>query len=178
MRIVGTHRIVIAILVCVIYYGVSQAGMREIHIEKKILNHIATDAFSTFYTDQRCTDKNSYRVYLIDNFEQNVHLIPEVRTSHGEMLVKLLLSGRNDIEIHGLNTALSKGLAQVINDLDGGTCIDAVISSTPESNYTVDQLSSLLFNRVRLTPQNILYRRSALRNLMKDIAFTGFPSVE
>lgn len=63
----------------------------------------------------------------IDDFEQNVDIVPEIRTSHGEMLSRLLQSGRNDIAVTTFNTALSKGLAQIIDQLRNGACIDAII---------------------------------------------------
>ena len=63
------------------------------------------------------------RVYLIDNFEQDLYLVPEVRTSHGDMLLRLLQAGRDDIQVRILNTSLSKRLALVIQDLLEGVCV-------------------------------------------------------
>jgi hypothetical protein len=146
--------------------------------EKEISRYITSKGFNTSWSDQRCHDRSTYRVYLIDNFEQRVDLVPEVLTSHGEMLVRLLQADREDIEILVLNTSLSRGLARVIHDLREGACADAVVSSIPGSNYTYDQISSLFSHRVKIASENILYHRSALRTLLRNIAFKGFPSVE
>jgi len=148
------------------------------HIEKKIQDYIRSENFLTFQDDRRCRDAARYRVYLIDSFEQAILLVPEVRTSHGELLVKLLKTGRDDIEVVILNTSLSRGLAQVIQDLLDGACADAVVSSIPGSNYTYDQISSLFPGREPIVPETILYHRSALRQLLRQIAFHGFPSVQ
>lgn len=158
--------------------GVAAADSRGIPIEKAIREHISSPAFRTFQAEGQCHGKPLYRVYLIDNFEQDFHLVPEVLTSHGEMLVKLLRTGREDIEVVVLNTSLSKGLAQVIHDLLEGACADAVVSSVPGSNYTYDQISSLFAGQAPIRKDNILYRRSALRQLLRDIALHGFPSVD
>ena len=136
--------------------------------EKEISRYIASEAFNTFGSDQRCHDRSTYRVYLIDNFEQRVDLVPEVLTSHGEMLVRLLRADREDIEILVRNTSLSRGLAQFIHDLRQGACVDAVVSSIPGSNYTYEQLSSLFSYRVNIRPENILYHRSALRTVLRN----------
>ena len=146
--------------------------------EKTITQYIASEAFTNFSADRRCHDQSTYRVYLIDNFEQRIELVPEVLTSHGEMLVRLLQADREDIEIRVLNTSLSRGLAEVIHDLRQGTCVDAVVSSIPGSNYTYNQISSLFGYRVNIAPENILYHRSALGTLLHNIAVSGFPSVE
>ena len=146
--------------------------------EKEVIRYIASEAFNTSWTDRRCHNRSTYRVYLIDNFEQRVDLVPEVLTSHGEMLLRLLQADREDIEVRVLNTSLSRGLAQVIHDLREGACVDAVVSSTPGSNYTYDQISSLLGYRVNIAAENILYHRSALGTLLRNIAHRGFPSVE
>ena len=147
------------------------------HIEKEIREYIGSDDFRSFQGDRRCHAAVRYRVYLIDSFEQAFNLVPEVRTSHGEMLVRLLRAGRDDIEVVVLNTSLSRGLAQVIQDLAKGACADAVLSSIPGSNYTYDQISSLFPDRTPIGPETILYHRSALRQLLREIAFQGFPSV-
>ncbi len=146
-------------------------------IEKKIIGFISSDAFDAFQADQRCRDERRYRIYVIDNFELKFNLTPEVRTSHGEMLVKLLTSGREDMAPAVLNTSLSKGLALVIQDLIDGNCVDAVISSTPGSNYTYDQIGSLFSPPKKITRENILQYRGALVDLMRRVAFHGFPSV-
>jgi hypothetical protein len=164
-------------MVVLLLADLAWAGPSSASLEKRIRKYIATDAFSRFHADQRCHGRDRYRVYLIDNFEQGIDLVPEVRTSHGHLLAKLLRAGREDIEIRILNTSLSKGLALVIQDLAAGGCADAVVSSVPGSNYTYDQISSLLAWRHTVSPQNILYHRSALRQLLRRIAHRGFPSV-
>lgn len=145
-------------------------------IERKILNHIASPGFAPDQPDRTCRYQGKFVVYLIDNFEQPVQLIPEVRTTHGELLRRILESGRDDIVIKQLNTSLTRGLALVINDLRQGQCADAVISSIPGSNYTYTQINSLLPDIPEIRPQNILRNRERLVNLMEDIAFSGFPS--
>ncbi len=154
------------------------AGARNDRNEEKIRHYVASEDFQTFQADQRCHDRRTYRVYLIDNFEQALHLVPEVLTSHGEMLVRLMQAGRDDIDIRVLNTSLSKGLARVIHDLAAGGCADAVVSAIPGSNYTYEQISSLFAYRIEIAPENILYHRGALRRLLREIALKGFPSVE
>jgi hypothetical protein len=165
-------------VISLLFKGIALSETGAGQIEKTIQNYIASDAFQKIQVDARCHAKPKYRVYLIDNFEQGIHLVPEVRTSHGEMLVKLLQTGRDDIDITILDTALGKGLAQVIQDLVGGACVDAVVSSIPGSNYTYDQISSLLPDQKPIGPENILHHRSTLRTLLRDIAFRGFPSVK
>lgn len=165
-------------LICLLIGFVFRANAGGMQLEKQIIKYIASDAFSTFQADQQCHEQTDYRVYLIDNFEQSFDIVPEVRTSHGEMLVRLLRAGRNDIDIRVLNTSLSKGLAIVINELIDGGCADAVVSSTPGSNYTYDQISTLFLNPVQIKPENILFYRSELKQILRSIAFHGFPSVE
>ena len=169
----------IALLIVFLLLGrFPAAAAKVLHLEKKIRQIIASEDVNTFQEDRRCPDDRKYRVYIIDNFEQGVDLVPEVLTSHGEMLVKILRTGRDDIELIVMNTALSKGLKQVIRDLIEGECVDAVVSSVPGSNYTYRQISTLLPSRPTIDSGNILYYRSALRQLLSDIAFNGFPSVE
>lgn len=117
----------IALLLNLLFRGPSLADWNGMQIEKKMLKYIASDSFGTFQADQRCRGQGRYRVYLIDDFEQDVDIVPEIRTSHGEMLSRLLQSGRNDIAVTTFNTALSKGLAQIIDQLRNGACIDAII---------------------------------------------------
>ncbi len=154
------------------------ADSPETRNEEKARKYIASETFRTLQADRRCHDRSRYRVYLIDNFEQRVHLVPEVLTSHGEMLVRLLQAGREDIDLRVLNTSLGSGLARVIQDLSEGGCVDAVVSAIPGSNYTYDQISSLFAYRLKIRPENILYHRRALRELLREIALAGFPSVE
>ncbi|UCD31379.1 MAG: hypothetical protein JSV38_11325, partial [Desulfobacterales bacterium] len=111
-------------------------------IEKEIIKKITSDLFVEAREDQRCQYKDKYVVYLIDNFEQSVELIPEVTTTHGDLIRKILISGRDDIAVKTLNTSLSKGLAMVIHDLLQDKCADAVISSIPGSNYSYRQINS------------------------------------
>lgn len=172
-------RSLFALLIVFLFLGqFSTAAAKVSHLEKKIRQMVASESFNTFQEDRRCPEDRRYRVYVIDNFDQGVDLVPEVLTSHGEMLVKMLRTGREDIELIILNTALSKGLKQVIRDLIDGECVDAVVSSVPGSNYTYGQISTLLPDQPALDSGNILHYRNALRHLLSDIAFGGFPSVE
>ena len=145
--------------------------------EKTTWKFIATESFRTFQADRRCHDRSAYRIYLIDNFEQPIRLVPEVATSHSEMLVRLLRAGRDDLDIRVLNTSLSKGLTRVLHDLVNGACVDAVVSAIPGSNYTYDQISSLFEYRRVIGPENILYHRRALRELLRDIALRPSTSI-
>ncbi len=166
------------ILLLTVFAGPLRAEWKGGVGEKTTWKFITSESFQTFQADRRCHDRSTYRIYLIDNFEQSIRLVPEIATSHGEMLVRLLRAGRDDLDIRVLNTSLSKGLARVIHDLANGACADAVVSAIPGSNYTYDQISSLFEYRRIIGPENILYHRSALRDLLRDIAFKGFPSVE
>lgn len=147
-------------------------------IEKKVLQLISSDSFIERRWDRRCQYPDSYLVYLVDNFEQKVELVPEVTTSHGELLKRLLLSGRKDILIEEINSSLEKGLALIIDRLANGGCADAVISSIPGSNYTYAQVSTLLINPVELGPDNIQTYKARLAHLIQKIAFQGFPSTQ
>jgi hypothetical protein len=162
--------------------GLADAGVtapvRTTPVEKRILKVLATEHLNAIQRDRHCDRKDRYVVCLIDNFVQPVRIVREVSTSHGEMVLRLLQSGREDIEVRVLNTSLSRGLALIIADVLQGHCVDAVISSTPGSNYTYAQTSSLLLEPTRLGPDNILAYRDSLLGLLKDIAFNGFPSVE
>jgi hypothetical protein len=167
-----------ALLIQVLLAAGGMADTREGQVEKAMLQWIASDDFSALHSDGRCRDPEKYRVSVIDNFDQKVSLVPEVQTSHGEIIVKLLRSGRPDIEVQTYNTALSRGLALVLQDLKAGGCSDAVLSSTPGSNYTYDQIGSLFSGRVRIRPDNIAIYQGALQQLLRRIAFGGFPSVQ
>jgi hypothetical protein len=147
-------------------------------IEREMLGYIETDEFRALQMDRHCQGRNKYRIYLIDNFDLKFDIVPGVRTSHGEMVLKLLKAGRNDIEVTTLNTSLCKGLAQVINEIVEGACVDAVISAVPGSNYTYEQISSLFGDKISVNPDNIKSCRNALISLLQRIAFDGFPSVE
>ena len=151
---------------------------RQVQIEKKMAQYIASEDFADLHEDRRCHFEAKYRICLIDNFEQKFPLVPVVETSHGEMLLKLLLSGRDDIEVEVYNTSLSKGLAKALEYLACGGCLDAVISSVPGSNYTYDQIGSLFDDRGPVTAENISEHRDDLKRLLRDIALHGFPSVQ
>ena len=146
-------------------------------IEKEILRHIRAETFSGISKDQRCQYQDKYVVYLIDNFEQPVELIPEITTTHGELVKKILVSGRNDIIVKTLNTSLSKGLASVLENLMQGECADAVISSIPGSNYSYSQINSFFYNETVIHEDNILDYQEDLKKFLKEIAIKGFPSV-
>lgn len=154
------------------------AEHRKSNIEKNILKFIVSDDFKGLAGDKRCGDQKEYHVYLIDSFGQRIEIIPEIHTTHGEMVEKLLRSGRDDIRVTIYNTSLSRGLAQVIDDIRDGGCADAVISSTPGSNYTYEQISGLLFHREKIDRHNILAYRDELKQLVRQIAVSGFPSVK
>lgn len=147
-------------------------------MEKKMLKYIASDRFHKALTVRTCRYDKKFVVYLIDNFDQPIQLTPEVTTTHGELLRRILRSGRDDIVIKPLNTSLTRGLAMVINDLREGKCADAVISSTPGSNYTYRQIESLFPGHPGITPQTILSFRKKLLHLLSRIAFSGFPSAK
>jgi hypothetical protein len=172
-------RSLVALLIVFLFLGrFSVAAAKVSHLEKKIRQIVTSKDFKTFQEDRRCPDDRKYRVYMIDNFDQGVDLVPEVLTTHGEMLLKILKAGRDDIELTIMNTALSKGLKQVVSDLIEGDCVDAVLSSVPGSNYTYGQISTLLPGQPTINSGNILNYRNALRHLLMDIAVDGFPSVE
>ena len=158
--------------------GMFSAEAGDFRIERKILKYIASDEFRALQSDRRCPGNSKYHVYLIDNFDLKFDIVPGVRTSHGEMVLKLLEAGREDIRVTVLNIALCKGLAQVINDILAGACVDAVVSSVPGSNYTYDQISSLLGDGVSVKPENIAFYSGALTSLLRRIAFDGYPSVK
>ena len=170
--------VLMSVLIHLIFAGAAAAAPRSASVEKNIWARIVSVDFGTLQTDQRCHEQDRYGVYLIDNFEQHVDLVPEVMTSHGEMLARLLKAGRDDIEVRALNTSLEKGLTQVLHDLVEGGCADAVVSAIPGSNYTYGQITSLLDPQVEIHSRNILEHRPDLRQLLRDIAIRGFPSVD
>lgn len=173
------NRIVASVICFCLALTAAQSGYaRYSRSEIKTLQFIATSDLKAIKRDDPCRSSDKYVVYLIDNFTQTVKLIPEVKTSHGEMLMKMLLSGRANIEVKKFNTPLSIGLAKTIKDLVEGKCIDAVVSSTPGSNYTYNQISSLFQYKVKIDADNILSYRNSLRQLLNRIAFHGFPSVD
>lgn len=152
---------------------------RETPLELQLLHQIRTGVFfEQKRTDYRCKNQENYTIYLIDNFDEYHSIIPELSLSHGQIVQALVESGSsNNFTIIPINTALSRGLAQVLNRLQNGDCADAVISSIPGSNYTYGQLTSLLNNKKELTEYNILESRESLLTLLRKIALRGFPSV-
>ena len=110
---------------------------------------------------------------MIDNFEQPVALIPEITTTHGELVKKILVSGRNDIIVKTLNTSLSKGLASVLENLMQGVCADAVISSIPGSNYSYSQINSFFSNETVIHEDNILDYQEDLKKNFKGDCYQG-----
>lgn len=153
-------------------------GIRPVNIERQALRYVASADFLSSKVDRNCSGRPDYRVYLIDNFDQKIPLIPEIKTSHGKLLRAILQSGRKDISIVELNTSLLKGLSQVIIELASGSCADAVVSAIPGSNYSYSQTSSLLDRQPAISESNILGFRDELLARVKDIAFHGFPSVD
>jgi len=88
---IQNHRCGIRILVTVtlimhLLGGSARAESSVVRLEKQVLKKIAAEDFNRQQVDRRCHAPNRYRVYLIDNFEQDFNLIPEVMTSHGELL--------------------------------------------------------------------------------------------
>jgi len=151
---------------------------REPPVEKEMLSYIRGHRFSKDAGNRQCRNRDRYKIYLIDNFELTFTLLPELVTSHGELLVRLLKSGRDDIDAVTLDTTLTRGLAVVIQNLAEGDCADAVISSIPGSNYTYDQIRSLLPEIRDLNPDTRISHRNALKRLLRRIAFNGYPSVK
>ncbi|WDP91761.1 MAG: hypothetical protein HUN04_19430 [Desulfobacter sp.] len=154
------------------------AGASPLKLEKKMLAYIRSQDFKENSRDHRCTAPDRYRVILIDNFEYPLRLTPEVTTTHGELLVKLLKSGRTDIRVTILNTTLARGLARTLQMLSRGGCADAVVSSIPGSNYTYSQMQAMLAKDSPFNPDTRLAHRHTLNALMQQIAFKGFPSVK
>ena len=161
-------------LICIPLAGADSLPMQ---IEKKILRLIDSNAVETAISGHDCRQADGYHVYLIDNFDQTIQILPGLQTSHGNLICKMLASGRKDIRVTPLNTGLSQGLARVIQALVNGACIDLVLSATPGSNYTYSQISSLFETPVHLDQTNILENRDRLKQLIVDIAVHGFPSV-
>jgi hypothetical protein len=151
---------------------------RPVNIEQQALRYIASAEFLSGGMDRNCSHTSGYVVYLIDNFDQEIPLVSELKTSHGELLLAILRSGRRDISVIQLNTSLLKGLSQVVMDLAGGSCADAVVSAIPGSNYSYSQMNSLLNNRSAISASNIQGYREELLQRLKNIAFHGFPSVD
>jgi len=164
-------------LSCIIHLVLFSTQTSAAQIEKEILKQIRSENFSEESNNRRCQYKDKYIVYLIDNFEQPVELIPELKTTHGELVNKILVSGRNDIIVKTLNTSLSKGLATVLDDLLQGSCADAVISAIPGSNYSYKQITSFFPGNTAICENNILDYQQNLKKLLMRIAVKGFPSV-
>lgn len=168
----------LTLLVCALAPGTGQGAEETVNIEKEALDYIQSREFRLYAGDRQCRYRSRYKIFLVDNFEITFPLIPELTTTHGELLVRLLKSGRDDIEAVTLNTTLTRGLAAVIRHLRDGGCADAVISSVPGSNYTYDQIRTLLPDISGLNPDTRITHREALKRLLQEIAFKGFPSVE
>lgn len=75
-------------LIHLLFAGAAPAAPRSASVVKNIWAHIVPEDFDTLKTDQRCHGQDRYRVYLIDNFEQRVDLVPEVLTSLGEIAAR------------------------------------------------------------------------------------------
>jgi hypothetical protein len=158
--------------------GAANGDSRPANIEQQALRYIASAEFLSGRMDGNCSHNSGYVVYLIDNFDQEIPLVSELKISHGELLLAILRSGRGDISVVQLNTSLLKGLSQVVMDLAGGSCADAVVSAIPGSNYSYGQMSSLLDNRSVISESNIQSYREELLQRLNNIAFHGFPSVD
>ena len=176
---VWAGRLVLAWLAALLFFfpNPGRASEKTVNIEKEVLAYIQRPEFSRYAKDGRCRNRSRYKVFLIDNFELTIPIVPELVTTHGELLVRLLKSGRDDIEARPLDTTLTRGLATVILHLARGGCADAVISSVPGSNYTYDQIQTLLPRIPDLNPDTRIAHRQALKTLLREIAFKGFPSV-
>lgn len=150
-------------------------------VEQRVINYLTllkeTDSLD-LPEEKQCTGRDKYLIYLIDNFDQQLKIVPELMVSHGELLHKVVISGRDDIDVRTLNTSLGRGLALVIEELINGGCADAVISSIPGSNYTYRQINSIVHTPSRITSDNIhLFKEQLLRKL-ETIGQHGFPSLE
>ena len=170
-------KIGIILIILLEVFLLSVAHARFSQSEKRTLRLISSEEFARIQPENLCQSTDKYIVYLIDNFVQSFDLVPEVHASHGDILLKMLLSGRSNIEVEVLNTTLSLGLTKVIDDLVAGRCIDAVVSSTPGSNYTYIQINSLFSYKEDILPENIISHQSKLKQLLKRIALKGYPSV-
>ena len=60
------------------------SAFSSVQIEKKIIGHLASAGLSEAPKDGRCGHEDEYLIYLIDNFEQSLRLVPEVETTHVE----------------------------------------------------------------------------------------------
>lgn len=123
-------------------------------------------------------DDSFYHVYLIDNFDQQVELVSELDVSHGDLVRAFLVSGREDIRVTSFNMSLGRGLARAILDAANGECIDGVVSAVPGSNYSYDQVATILGGDVDLDEKNILDHKEHLRNRLLSITHNGFPSLK
>lgn len=165
--------------VTIIHLGLSSClWARDLPLEKSVIKQLFTDTVVNGGKKGRCNESDKYIVYLIDNFDQYVPVVPALQISHGELMYAMLVSGRDDIAVKTLNTTLSGGLATVLSELLEGGCVDGVISSIPGSNYSYRQVSSFLSDGIVLKPGNILEYRADLLNIMLSIAVHGFPSVK
>jgi hypothetical protein len=147
-------------------------------IERKMIEYLQSKEAENTNFQQKCENNGKYKVYLIDNFDQKLGLVPEFVLTHGEVVQAMLLSGRSDIDVDVYNTSLGRGLAGVFQEIVDGGCADAVVSSIPGSNYTYRQVSSILARGVELDSGNILDYRQDLLDILMKIAVSGFPSVE
>lgn len=154
------------------------SAVRNIPLERRMLEKASNWDLSLVQEDRRCNYSERYKVYLIDNFRESIDLIHEIETSHGDVMMRMIRSGRNDIDVEVINSGLTRGLALVLQYLEEGGCADAIISSVPGSNYHYRQLDVFLDKPQPVKASNILRFRSQLRQRFLDIAFNGFPSFE
>ncbi len=168
-------------LLIIFLFPAQEAGGSERRlepVERRILAEIKSYNDARKFPDKRCHFTDRYKIYLIDNFEQNVPLIPEIRTSHGELLRRIIVSGRDDIDLEIIDTGLTKGLALVLAYLENGECADAVVSSIPGSNYSYGQLNTFIETPEPIASRNILRFRKSLLERVKGLALNGYPSVD
>ena len=151
---------------------------RDLPLEKSVFQQLHKATAASGGINGRCDVPGKYIVYLIDNFDQNISVVPSLEISHGELMYAMLVSGRDDIVVKTLNTTLNNGLATVLSELLNGGCADGVISSIPGSNYSYRQVNSFLRDDIVLDDGNILEHRADLLELMLSIALHGFPSLE
>ncbi len=166
------------IVIFIPFSSLTSLWARDLPLEKSVLQQLLNDTAVLAESRGKCNVPDKYTVYLIDNFDQTIPVVPGLQISHGELMYAMLVSGRNDIQVKTLNTTLNNGLATVLTDLLNGGCVDGVISSIPGSNYSYRQVSSLFPVHIDLNPENILDYRSDLREMMLSIAVQGFPSVD
>lgn len=167
-----------SILLVVFSIVITNGYCRPLPVENRLIYSLANHDIDFNHRESPCKTQDKYTVYLIDNFDQMVKISAEITVSHGDLLQKILLSGRDDIDVHSLNTSLNRGLALVLDEMLRGKCVDAIISSIPGSNYSYSQASSILQQDITLSDDNLLDYLEPMRQTIRNIGLVGFPSTE